>query len=662
MNLRSFTIKQKLFGILSVVILLLVMNTINTITQTTSANKRLEQLKVLSIISAKISLLLHETQKERGASAGFIGSHGKKFITILPKQRLLTNKRLAEFKKTLNTINLNLFDKTLKNKIQDALNNLSKLNSVRNKVSNLSISVKDEVTYYTQTNAKLLKIVETATNLAQSAKLTKALNSYTNFLKSKERAGIERAVLSGTFGANEWKPGFYAKFITLLAEQNSYLDASMATATPYIKNYYQQTMHSKVVDEVKRMENIAKNNLKGNFGVDSEYWFKTITKKINLLKKIDDEMSAYNFKLLKEINKEIMKTLYINIGLLLLFIFFIVIPIFILQKELSTGLTKIKTDLEEIAKNLDLSKKLKVDGKNEISEMAQHINYFIDIIANMIHNIRNNTLTVNDVSNQIAKESNKLTEVVASQKEAIMSIGTATNSVQNDISSAEEKVIETAEKLNEAYNTLDKMMDNLHSVTEKITQNSDQELQIASSVTSLAEQSKQVGDVVVIIKEIAEQTNLLALNAAIEAARAGEAGRGFAVVADEVRKLAERTQKSIVEIESVINIIIQAVSNIEREIVEVSQDANHVAEITQDLVVLADDTKQHTIETIQLSKESSAQTTKINFTLRSLLDLSEETNKKTDALEYVAVNLSKISNESKNITNKLEKEVEKFEI
>jgi methyl-accepting chemotaxis protein len=485
---------------------------------------------------------------------------------------------------------------------------------------------------------------------------------HTNFLKSKERAGIERAVLSGTFGANKWKEGFYAKFITLLAEQSSYLDASIATATPYIKNYYQQTMHSKVVNEVKRMENIAKTHLNGNFGVDAEYWFKTITKKINLLKKVDDEMSRYNFVLLKEIKKEIMKNLYINIGLLLSFILFIVIPIFILQKELIRDLTQIKNELDEMATNLDLSKKLTVNGKDEISVMAQHINHFIDIIANMIHNIRNNALTINDVSNQIAKESNELTQVLNSQKKAIENIGDATNSVQNDLSSAEEKVIETAEKLNETYNTLDKMMDNLHSVTEKITQNSDQELQIASSVTSLAEQSKQVGDVVVIIKEIAEQTNLLALNAAIEAARAGEAGRGFAVVADEVRKLAERTQKSIVEIESVINIIIQAVNNIEREIVEVSQDANHVAEITQDLVALADDTKQHTIETIQLSKKSSTQTTKINFTLRSLLDLSKETNKKTENLEYVAVNLSKISNESKNITNTLEKEVEKFEI
>jgi methyl-accepting chemotaxis protein len=101
--------------------------------------------------------LLHETQKERGASAGFVGSGGKKFKTILPKQRELTDKRLKEFKQTLKNINLNQFDKTLKNRIQDALNTLSRLNYIREKVSNLSISLKDTVAYYTNTNAKLLK-------------------------------------------------------------------------------------------------------------------------------------------------------------------------------------------------------------------------------------------------------------------------------------------------------------------------------------------------------------------------------------------------------------------------------------------------------------------------------------------------------------------------
>ena len=662
MNLRNFTIKQKLLGVVIVVSILLIFNTIQTIIQTTETNHRVSKLEDLTKLSAKISLLLHETQKERGASAGFVGSKGTKFGTILPNQRNLTNKRLQEFKDTLSKIDLKKFDPDLNQKIQDSLNRLSKLNNIRKNISNLTIPLKNVVEYYTNTNGSLLKIIETATTLAKSVRLVKALNTYTNFLKSKERAGVERAVLSGTFASDKWKNGFYAKFITLLAEQNTYLDASMATATPYIKNFYKNTMNSPIVAKVQEMENIAKNHTNGNFGVNAETWFKSITEKINLLKKVDDKMSNYNFTLLNEVQKDADNKLYLNIFLVLFLAILVVLPLIILQSQLVSDIRKMKNEMDNIISTLNLGEKLSVNGKDEIAEIATHINTFLSETEKLISNIKNNALVVNSVSKQTAKESNILTDVLNSQKETIYEISNATNSIQEDIGSAEEKVIDTAEKLNTAYKALDKMIENLHFVTDRITTNSEQELEIASSVTNLAEQSKQIGDVVVIIKEIAEQTNLLALNAAIEAARAGEHGRGFAVVADEVRKLAERTQKSIVEIESVIQLIIQAVNGIETGMISLSEDANEVAEITQNLVGFADETKNHTIETMELSKEASAQTTKINFTLRSLLEHSENTLEKTAHLEDVSKSLHQIANKSKDVSKQLENEVSKFKV
>ncbi|MCD8478269.1 MAG: methyl-accepting chemotaxis protein, partial [Sulfurospirillum sp.] len=117
----------------------------------------------------------------------------------------------------------------------------------------------------------------------------------------------------------------------------------------------------------------------------------------------------------------------------------------------------------------------------------------------------------------------------------------------------------------------------------QVQSNAQTEIQLAHQISRLSQDADQVKGVLTVISDIADQTNLLALNAAIEAARAGEHGRGFAVVADEVRNLAERTQKSLTEINATINVIVQAINDASDHMNSNSQSMEKLTQIAEDV-------------------------------------------------------------------------------
>ena len=196
------------------------------------------KLKELVKLSETLSLLIHETQKERGMSAGFLGSGGKKFAQMLPKQRLLTDEKIKMYKEALNKIDLSKYSSDLKEKIKELDEYLANLPTIRNKVSNFEISLKEEVKWYTAMNKVILDTIAVSATLAPDKKIALDLNSYTNFLKAKERAGIERAVGAGTFAKGSFAKGMRKKFITLINEQKVYLSLFQSYSDKKTKNFF----------------------------------------------------------------------------------------------------------------------------------------------------------------------------------------------------------------------------------------------------------------------------------------------------------------------------------------------------------------------------------------------------------------------------------------
>ncbi len=361
-------------------------------------------------------------------------------------------------------------------------------------------------------------------------------------------------------------------------------------------------------------------------------WIKLSTKRINKMKEYLDNLGQ---KILNEINALLTeeKTELIVISLIVIFVIsLIVFFAFILIKGLVTSIDKLKNGLLDFFKFLNRetssAKTIEIASMDEIGQMAEVINENIQKIE---ENLQQDALMIQGLFREVDKmkrgvltgrvnekaanpdlekvrvvfnemqdalekiigdDVNKTVNVLdyAMKKDFSKRIENAIGKVEKAVNSVLDTIVkilqtnkENGEKLTNSANILKEKMDELHRASieaskelaevASMMQNINEKIfEISNQTSSVMQQSEDIKNVVSVIQEIADQTNLLALNAAIEAARAGEHGRGFAVVADEVRKLAEKTQKSLSEIDANINILTQSISTIGEAIIRQTED------------------------------------------------------------------------------------------
>ena len=615
--------------------------------------RNLAQTDSLMKFAVSIGNLTHHLQIERGTTTGFIQSKGEKFAQDLPGYRAETDKDLALLKESYSRVNMSGMPDSFRTNIEVAVGKLNGLKDNRDAASQLRISVPEAAGYYTKAIAALLDVMPEIAEQPTNVQVSKHITAYHTFLDAKERTGQERALMVSIFTANQIEPAQYRTFLSHLTAQQIYLEHFTENATEEEVAFYKKKMSGTYMDEVDAMRRtVIDKAAEGNFGIEPLKWFVSATARINAMKEVENFVATRIQELAADLAAKARTALVINISFGIATILLTVILGMWIRSSIIGPIRALHQTLSLVQQNNDLTRRMEVSGKDEIAQAGEAFNLLMGSMQNIIHNISENAERVRQSAHKVATATTQVTSSSLSQSEAAASMAAtmeqmtvSIDQVAEHASEAHNSSLQNGELSSRGSGVILQVVDDMRRIADTVNQSS-------AIIQDLGKQSDEIFSIVQVIKDIADQTNLLALNAAIEAARAGEQGRGFAVVADEVRKLAERTSQSTQIIAEIVGKIQSgtqnAVSSMEGGVAQVNQGvelagqagdainqisagAQRVSHVVSDISnaireqSLASSDIAHNVERVaQMSDENHAAAEETASTARNLEDLAAE--------------------------------------
>ena len=601
-----------------------------------------DSITSIARMAPAISNLVHAMQKERGQTAGYIGSKGASFQDTLPALRDDTDAAVQLLQRDLARYRAGNGDPKLTTAVEAAISRAADATGGRETYDALSLTVPDMAARYTSTIAALMAAISAMADASSDDAVNKRISALLNLMEGKERAGLQRAYGSVGFGTSGFTPNIYRQFISMMAAQDAFFSRFKTQAGPEARAAFEKVLTDPVSQTTAILEQVAFQSIASNgatTGVTSQQWFEQITLKINLLKAVEDQMSAAILKSAAESRNmawsEFSLSAVISAAALLLAL----LAAHMLARSIIGPIREMNAVRDSLFADIDGA----VDassGSDEITGMAKTVEVFRANAAEMErirHEKDAEIATVEAV--RIAEMERLGFQFEATIEDAVKDALTHPNRTQaaaqdlfgltasgkaqaSDVSAAAQQTLQSLQVVTKSTRDLDDSIQNIAIRVRKTQDMSRRAVgdsqQAKLRISELAEATDRIGDITRLITDIAEQTNLLALNATIEAARTGNAGKGFAVVAAEVKNLANQTASATEEIASQIRLVQQETADAVQAIDAITSIINDIDDVNGDVAVELLDQTTASAEIASNLSQVSISTADVNRTLKTI--------------------------------------------
>ena len=617
--------------------------------------QKLTQEQVELVVA--VGEVTHELQTERGFSAGFINSKGAKFSRELSTQHQRSDEKVRQVREILARVDLASMDERFVALVTRTGDQIDEIKKKREQILRLELVPFDSFRFYTGMISALLEITLRTANQMPSPSLALLSHAKQSLLYLKENSGQERAILTGIFSVEEMTTAQYKNLIGLHNEQGTYERVALVYASVNQEKLLREKLEDPAMKQVAVIGRLVREIGPGaHLSYPSEKVFAEVSAKIDLLRSVEE---SYTQDILNEIrsNKEAaLQQLLLYSAMLAVTV---VLTLMLCVKIVHSLITTIGGEPEEAARLLnaisrgDLTQGIRVSAGDDTSLLAsaQHMQNALRDMIGEVHqatqSISESASTLLSITRQLEEGSLRGSESATRIASAMEQMAVSIQQISGNADGVSMTTHETAKISCDGLATMQSSMREMQEIADVVSLSSE-------AIGRLASQSEHIAGIVNVIREVSDQTNLLALNAAIEAARAGEHGRGFAVVADEVRKLAERTSESTVEISKTLAAIRSCMEEAQKNMtasnarVASGVKETELAGQSMTQIQVASERAMHAIEEISGAlREQSATSTTISGNVDQIAEQSGETAQVVRTVAEVSTRMEEMSQQLK---------------